>query len=179
MKLIKLSDTHYIVVDNSEIKESFDGYCLDDERNIRHGRSDLHTLSLSKKITYSTQPELLGNGWMQSVKPLLLSEVEEAINGYSTYELFKKVDGTCEKGEYEHWLFEQGFNAHKELVKDKLFTVEDIVNAYELGIEDSENVRLFGKKDVIAKFRDTIEKSLLHQTEWEVTFDEQGKLKLI
>ena len=70
-------------------------------------------------------------------------------------------------------------HSHRELVKDKLFTVEDVVNAYELGIEDSDNVRLFGKVDVIDKFKSTIKKSLLPKTEWDVQISPEGKIVLL
>jgi hypothetical protein len=141
MKLIKINNIdHYIVVDDSEIKEGDwyenNGVIFRADNKFDEGNNPNQN-EKNKKITHSTQPlgkplfftngfeselSLSINGLNDTVienwgcKKLFLSEVEEAINGYSTYELFKKVGGTCEKGEYEHWLFEQSFNAHKELV---------------------------------------------------------------
>ena len=195
-KIIKLTDTHYIVVDDSEIKEGnwvcniqrpYAKQCQDIDVDYYNRRNDVF-----KKITHSTQPlepSIKSDRHDNPeefvlIKPLSLSEVEEAINGYSTYELFKKIDGSCEKGQYEHWLFEQGFNAYKELVKDKLFTVEDMRKVFEVGFnfgeEDEEVKNAFDdktyNKDIM--FNEAIQ-SLLPKTEWEVEFDENGKLKLV
>ncbi len=171
--LIKLNEQHYIVVDDSEIKEPFDGYCLDDEGNIRHGRSDLHTLLLSKKITHSTLP----NKGMENVNFISLSEVEEAINGYSVEKMAK------EEHQYNHKRideksfrlgYEVGFKAHQELVKDKLFTIEDmklfaaeLIGRYKSGkIQEFEDVQ-----DII--------ESYLPKTEWEVEITPEGKIVLL
>lgn len=72
----------------------------------------------------------------------------------------------------------KGFNAHKELVKDKLFTVEDMKNAlrvvYNDWVEDEEH-----EENTEDEYYNRIIQLLLPKTEWKVTFDEQGKLKLI
>jgi hypothetical protein len=189
-KLIKLSETHYIIIDDSQIKK--DDWCLLDnnvgmstgyqilkclEARPKHGEYDFQDNSglfytgRCKKITHSTRPESIGTGWMQTVSPLLLSEVEEVIREYSTYELFKKVDGSCDKGEYEHWLFEQGFKAHQELVKDKLFTLEDIRRAILQGrVREGKVTPKYTIEEII--------QSLLPKTEWEIIFNE-GKIKLL
>ena len=190
-KIIKLTDTHYIVVDDSEIKEGnwvcniqrpYAKQCQDIDVDYYNRRNDVF-----KKITHSTQPlepSIKSDRHDNPeefvlIKPLSLSEVEEAINGYSTYELFKKIDGSCEKGQYEHWLFEQGFNAYKELVKDKLFTVEDMLNFSwwlnkNLGQYSSDENAHFE-----LKYFNQWKKLNPPKTEWDVTFDEQGKIKLI
>lgn len=31
-----------------------------------------------------------------------------------TWEFFKKIDGTCEKDKYEHWLYKSGYNKSQE-----------------------------------------------------------------
>lgn len=49
---------HLYILSDEEIKEKFEGYCIDDEGFIRNGMSDLHTLSLSKKIIASTDQSL-------------------------------------------------------------------------------------------------------------------------
>lgn len=72
MKLIKLSDTHYIVVDDSEIKDCYYYNSLD--KAIRFGNNLNHPYH--HKIIHSTQP-------LEGVELLSLPEVEEAINGYS------------------------------------------------------------------------------------------------
>lgn len=100
-KLIKLSDEHYIIVDDSEIKEGdyiFDNFCK--INNIQQVRkcdfdSSHYRNGNWRKITYSTQPledividvtadgnALMSVGFVK-IKELSLSEVEEAIYGYS------------------------------------------------------------------------------------------------
>jgi hypothetical protein len=197
-KLIKLSDNHYIVVDDSEIKEG-EWYLTFMNNEIvgepRRCEDSSYSFGNCKKITHSTQPlessissdSHDAKGFV-FIEPILLSDVEEAIKGYSVEDIAdSKVNEVLLK-EGKYWNDQDarepvyygviaGINAHQELVKDKLFTVEDIVHAYELGIEDSENVRLFGKSDVITRFRNIIQKSLLPKTEWDVEFV-NGKIKL-
>jgi hypothetical protein len=59
----------------------------------------------------------------------------------------------------------------KELVKDKLFTVEDMRKAYIQGKHG-------GITQTYLEF-DKFIQSLLPKTEWDVEFDEQGKMRLI
>lgn len=224
-KIIRLSNNplHYIIVDNSEIKKPFDGYCLDDEGNIRHGRSDLHTLSLSKKITHSTQSlddkpiysnfkEWIKHQYKEDleeleiefgfyghdigtteqefeemynnkgfVKLISVSEIEELIYGYSVEKMahnaiINHLTNNNPDGDFKHstigaednknwWI--NGFNAHKELVKDKLFTIEDMEKAYDEGYSTEGEV----------KFEKFIQ-SLL-STEWDCTIDDEGKITLV
>ena len=180
-KLIKLNDSHYIVVDDSEIKDvrPYKGrWHYEKGVAINQFPSYLTDLSECKLITHSTQPELLGSGWMQSVLPLLLSEVEEAIYGYSVITLankhqkFEQESGkNLESSILSKYGYITGFNAHKELVKDKLFTVDDMKKAYLQGKHG-------GITQSYLEFDEFIQ-SLLSQTEWDVEFDEQGKLKLL
>ena len=180
-KLIKLSDTHYIIVDDS--KKVFSGIGWNNETKtinifVSHPKYNEEGL----KITYSTQPLepslKSDNNTLKDyvfIKPLSLSEVEEAIYGYSTYELFKKIDGTCKKDEYEHWLFKEGFKAHQEIVKDKLFTIENMKIAIQMAKEKEKN----GMITYEDKWNeDEILRELLPKTEWGVEFIED-KIKLI
>ena len=90
----------------------------------------------------------------------------------------------------------KGFNAHKELVKDRLFTVEDMYKMWDAAVSFTEafhnlNEEFFSKeewyqleqvqKNVQSRVMNKVDylKSLLPSTEWDVEFDEQGKLKLI
>ena len=213
-KLIKLSDTHYIVVDDSEIKEEdyksyffhpkegivFIDYikgqsCLCNEKMIDFFKGSL------QKITHSTHCLKCGsydfnsigdfnntsyqcndcdNKW-KNIKPLSLSEVEEAIYGYDLTNLSIKAtkEQKFANGLHEEVVaqiyYRRGFNAHKELVKDKLFTIEDIINVIRMAREcDYDELGVdFDRQE------EQIIQSLLPKTEWEVEFDEQGKLKLI
>ncbi len=94
MKLIKLSDTYYIIVDDSEINEGdyflygSSIYCADKGENKDFVYKNGIALSIlsCKKITHSTEPLAYdedGGYYPISVTAISLSEVEEAINGYS------------------------------------------------------------------------------------------------
>ena len=105
-KLIKLSDSHYVVVDDSEIKEGDWYYDENDKESLLpiYKRSqDPKFYKGCKKITHSTEPlEVLtalpnyGNGEVtqfgfNKIKPISLSEVEEAINGYSVEKMANEI----------------------------------------------------------------------------------------
>ena len=76
MKLIKINTDHYVVVDDSQIKDGdwyYDFiYNKIDKCNLYIGKHDT-----CKKITHSTQP--LGISWQQEVIELSLQEVKELI----------------------------------------------------------------------------------------------------
>ena len=176
-EIIKLNDQHYIIVDDSEIKKGWvtNGVeCFLRESMPEY--SDEYANRYWKNITHSTQPlDEKGFCWFgeNCITCIPLSEVEEAINGYSVekmafeamidYKPFEEVEGYKD---YAKHGYIKGFKAHQELVKDKLFTIEDVLVAINL----AKNHGMTG---------DEIIKSLLPKTEWEVEFDEQGKIKLI
>lgn len=174
MKLIKLSDTHYIVVNNSEIRKG--DWCFRNEV-IEQCSSKMHSFALwgknAKKITHSTEV-IDGDGTGSCfifIKQLSLSEVEEAINGYSWKTEFNKAN--LKYGSEQH-SFYLGFKAHEKIVKDKLFNfkqVNDLVNSvleFMSHNEPSEFDKWYQRK---------LQK-LLPKTEWDIKFDEQDKIKL-
>lgn len=175
-KLIKLNDQHYIIVDDSEIKkddyvfqqnfEKTNNLIIKIENEFEAGiANDKESSFIKRKITHSTQ-------LLENVQTIFLSEIEEVINRYPTYELFKKVDGTCEKGEYEHWLFEKGFKAHQELVKDKMIVNDSqMMDIMDICVR---NRGLF-RGEILLK----IKEYLLPKTEWDIEIDEQNKITLI
>jgi len=193
-KLIKLSDTHYIVVDDSEIKVGDWCYSVSNGLIVEPNKKAIDTINSKPmegikflKITHSTQPlevEPIPDEKFPKVfdkiKRLSLSEVEEVINGYSVEKMADNWFCNEEnKNHYENynekpaWI--KGFNAHKELVKDKLFTVQDMQKCYEDG---------FASRGTDSPVKDfqlyAFEEGILHsETEWDVTFDEQGKIKLV
>lgn len=184
-KLIKISDRHYIAVDDSEIKEGdwiyytkAKGYC----KTTVSGNGLKQENIPAMKITHSTQPlecnkiqsenaNIQKVSW-GNIKPLSLSEVEEVINGYSVEKMaeskypYKLSSNARKKG------FIEGFKTHQELAKDKLFTIEDMRKAYDEGLLKycTKNENGFSWEEFI--------QSLLPKTEWDIEFDEQGKIKL-
>ena len=193
-KLIKLSDTHYIVVDDSEIKEKSEDWFYSFETNrIYDCKTYLSTISC-EKITHSTQPlEVItslpdtGNGEVtelnyDKIKPLLLSEVEEAIYGYNVEKMAHEYLQKWRSINNSHLSnpihaerckndYKAGFKAATELQKDKLFTVRDIEKAIIFGFEY--NHKTLYNLDV----KDFIQ-SLRPKTEWEVEIVD-GKINVI
>lgn len=167
MKLIKLNEQHYIIVDDFDIyKEDFVYYksvnnSLNPPKNgiykvekitnkiIQfYNNEGLVDVSSCKKITHSTQPlEIIATKYKGSVaveemkgfdkiKPLPMSEVEEAIYGYGVEKIKKEYNQGNNKDAFTQGIeqgIEIGFNTHKELVKDKLFTIKDMKLMFGLG----------------------------------------------
>lgn len=184
-KLIKLNESHYIIVDDSEKTEGCFVYNHIVEKVMRVTKE---IMPHGQKITHSTQPleaPVAINGF-GNYDFISLSEVEELINGYS-------VDYRLEDFEHErNKVYSEtgsltactildrgislGFNAHKELVKDRLFTVDQAYSIWKAG---QEYWKTSGASITFEELVERRKESLLPKTEWEVTFDEQGKLKLI
>ena len=177
MKIIKLSEEQYIVVDDSEIK-------IGDivAEKLLTGKYDLftiHTLndvdkSTQKKIVYSTQPESLCMGSMQSVLPLFLSEVKELLGEVDVEKKAKEryTEKDFAPGEILirkiAWI--NGYNECLEDNKEKKYTETDIKNAIIRAYS------IMGNRIDVGYFNEVIQ-SLQPETEWEVEFVD-GKLKL-
>lgn len=215
MKLIKISDSHYIVVDDSEIKAYptwGDETCfvlhlpsksilmcngigeMNGSKTIiyaefMYGREVLY--KECKKITYSTESmyenKIMRNGVIDSIKTISLSEVDEAIYGYNVEKLALKYNPVQKLDvEFIRAGFIAGFRKHQELVKDKLFTINDMTNAFREGTnsgalyeslieDDSEEAEKFSEKE----FSD-FKKSLLPKIEWDVKeITPEGKIILL
>lgn len=184
MKLIKLSETHYIIVDNSKISV---GDFIADGYRVRQWLDDCSLLG-KKKVIYSTEPESLGPKWMQSVLPLLLSQIEEVLNinnvekmALKNWDSDRYLEEVFEKESYcaGYW---EGFKAHQELYpysRNQVFELMCI--AFKAGFEkyDSVKVWLEGLELVECAWILTKFDSTPKPTEWDVEFDKQGKLKLI
>ena len=145
MKLIKLLDSHYVIVDDSEIKEGDYKYCPFDDINKIHLQEGNYYDENEFKITHSTQPieyewdRGIKDKFFNKIRPLNLSDVEKAISGYGIEEMaFSKFSTNEKTGWGKSYSYDNekrregyiaGFKAHQELVKDKLFTVEDMMDA--------------------------------------------------
>lgn len=79
--------------------------------------------------------------------------------------------------------FKEGFRAHQELTKDKLFTIEDINKAmdcvYNWMIEGSGNLYgRFPRASSLEELKSNFKEDYLQpKTEWDIKFNEKGKLK--
>lgn len=204
-KLLKLSETHYIIVDDSEMKEN--DYRFNTQRKYykqvdKEGveyynkRNDVF-----KKIIYSTEPievtiespdveqSEVTQFNFNKIKSLSLLEVEELINGYNVekmafeavidYKPFKEVEDYKDYARLDKLFvygFHNGFNAHQKLVKDKLFTVEDMLDAMGFAAAMDNTRPIQHLKEEAEEY---IKTEKLPKTEWDVTFDKNNKLQLI
>ena len=207
MKLIKINQDHYVIVDDSEIKEG-DWYYqhnpygsvidkCDDKSPFVAKSARYIWENKGKRITHSTKPESFGDGWMQSIKPLLLSEVKELLGEVDVdkkAEEFAKhhsiYDSAQDDTEYG---YREGYNQCLEDNKEKKYTEEDLIKfadwvetSQEASEYDKKNRMRFdlkmegnpeSKKRLPELFNIYIQ-TLKPKVEWEVAF-ENGKLKLI
>lgn len=186
-KLIKINDEHYVVVDDSEIKEN--DWIYDLEENVIYliKKEMLGVFLLScRKITHSTQPlEQKTNSHSQGfnmkamssdvelifdkIKQLSLSEVQETIKGYSVEKMAieKYPNDWNTSKDFEDPLlvvscsrtaYRKGFIAHETLVKDKI--QKDFMKYVSYrNLEDDEYIR-----PIIEDFLQFISS----QNEWEI-----------
>lgn len=183
MRLIKLNTEHFIIVDDSEIKEG-DWYYHPNNSVNQYGEREIEFMGYDekktcKKITHSTQPlEHLtipgtynGPVWnkvkqiyLQEVKKLIEKLIDEmsveykAIQFMNSFQTFSDNYNTGMKFGYE-----RGYNQAIEDNKEKKYTEEDIKRATKMSFDGS-------------TFKEIIQ-SLQPKTEWEVEFVD-NKLKL-
>lgn len=179
-KLIKINEEHYIIVDGFEVKKGDFMYDIDGDIGIAIGK-DKSQWEGNMKITHSTQlidGDEVG-ACFTKIKQLSLSEVKELF-GYSVEKL---VDESFENMGYHSTVtpyeedqfklgYKLGFSAHKELTKDKLFTLEDMINFAVNCFNDNydEDISFYKRVKINIEY-------LKPKTEWEVEFI-NGKLTL-
>ncbi len=195
-KLIKISDIHYIIVDDSEIKVL--DWCLDTITNLHFQYFTKRSLkSTDKKITHSTQPleyiqiapkvKGLKLGYKNIIQ-ISLSEIEEIINGFNSMILARESvinnNYDVEDDVYKHG-FVEGFNVHKELVKDKLFSIEDLRKAFKAGDAGNGGSRYNrvkkynGVDEYFKTFLNWDNEKGWIQTEWNIEIDSNNKISLL
>ena len=175
MILKELTTDHYVVVDDSEIKVgdwflpiSGIGWELNNPKQADSGGG--YNNNHCKRITHSTDIS-----WIE-IDYIPLSEVKELLgevdveknmwyerNVQNPYSSDSLLHTGFNKG------FELGYNQALEDNKDRKYTEEDLRNAYRHGTTVNH-----GTKEHFNSFI----QSFQSKTEWEVEFDEQGKLRL-
>lgn len=181
MKLIKINEEHYVVVDDSEIKEG--DWIIDSKdplspRQIKtkHLLEDL--FDSEKKITHSTLPlekftydnlsdEVFSMDY-HNIKPLSIQEVKELIG---EVDVDKRIYDTDFRGDVNS--YKQGYNQALEDNKEKKYTEDDMIKCWKYASMDKHQI--FG--DQIGEYYLSFIKSLQPKTEWEVEIVD-GKLKL-
>ena len=182
MILKKLTTDHYVVVTDEPIEEGdsilmngciirqcdyVDGYMIIDTTQGKHHAS------VCKKITHSTQPlELLSENGLSGmgfskVRPLNVFEVKELIG---EVDVEKKANDCIAKVKH-NGSFIRGYNQALEDKKDKKYTEEDMRNAILIGMKTGFH------PEYHIESANRIIQSIQSKTEWEVEFDENGKLK--
>jgi hypothetical protein len=207
MKLIKLSADHYIIVDETEIKDVrpyIDMYHLEDGDVINKFPTYLTDLSSCKLITHSTQPlericctpkeqikryvdckgcDRLSLGY-DKVQQLSLSEVKELLGEVDVEN--KAIEWYNGEPKYnsnyvaDPYSWKEGYNQSLEDNKDRKYTEEDMRAVFMHGF-------LLGVEYLLGVDRgdysiDMEDRAMSHytqpKTQWDVTFVD-SKLKLI
>jgi hypothetical protein len=198
MKLIKITDEHYIVVDDSEIKEGewvfnyfensikqFGKFFADDWFKITHSTQPLGSFEeFYKKHPYKPTRSFTEEDWYSSMleeyqeSQLSLSEVKELIGEVDVektveYDWMLHTEGSIVVTDKNDWKsgFHHGYDQALEDNKEKKYTEEDLRKALSQAFMASHEDYQITSDEII--------KSLQYKTEWEVKFDEQGKLKLV
>lgn len=192
MLMKKLSEEHYIVMGDSEIKVG--DIVAEKLLTGKYELFTIHTLNdidrqTQKKITHSTQPESLGMGWMQSVQPLFLSEVKELLGEVDVEE---KADlwsiDINEVHPADSYIAKKGYmKGYKESLEDnkeRKYTEEDVISylmqsmiQYGIWLENEDDITPGKIVNKMEEIRNKARASLQSKTEWEVEMVE-GKLKL-
>lgn len=177
MKLIKITNDHYVVVDDSEIEEN--DWCCNIQRPYIKQCQDFDVIyynkrnDLFKKITHSTLPleqmkqpnkEICIGNFMKGqskIQPLSIQEVKELIG---EVDVEKKAFEYTSVSQAHRRGFIDGYNQALEDNKEKKYTERDLWRAFDSGKA--------GKLAV--EFYETL---LQHKTEWEIE-EIDGKFKL-
>ena len=189
MKMKKISEEHYIIMDESEIIEG--DYVLSKLNEILVSGKN-YTRSYYRKIIRSTQS--LGIGWQQIVAELPLSEVREVIGivdvNRKAYRFRRdyqdSFDGMneCIMNDAIHRQdgYIAGYNQSILDNRGNKYTEDDMGKIFYVGVQLGINQELYAQlgkplqneEEVL----DRTIKSLQLKTEWDVEFVD-GKLKLI
>lgn len=188
----KLSEEHYIIVDDSDIK--IGDIVAEKLLTGEYGLFEIHTQNdidktTQKVITHSTQPlEEMNHGNYKSkvfldIKPLYLSEVKEL---FGVVDVEKKAEIKYPKSEFwvgsnpsrlydenakDRRCFLEGYKQAIEDNKHKKYTEEDMRKAIEMARENHDYLHGYSWN------KEQIIQSLQPKTEWSVEFV-NGELKL-
>lgn len=175
MKLIELTENHYIVVDNSEIKVG--EYCYDSEsKECYKSKGELPANPYILRITHSTKL----SECCDSVELLYMNEAKALVGKVDIEQLaeqYAKAHSIYESGQDDvAYGFREGYNQCLEDNKDKKYTEDTLRDAlFDALNRVQKECCMTHTKDSIV--RDII-KALQPNKEWEVEF-ENGKLKLV
>ena len=166
MKLIKIKQDYYVVADETNINV---GDCITDKYKVWKWNDDCSLLG-RKKITHSTNVSI-EDYW--NVIEISLSEVKQLIGEVDVEK--KATEEILYNDQKREW-WKQGYVKALEDNKDKKYTEEQIIWAIQEAYGDGKNYEFDNNE--IDETIESIKKFLQSKTEWDVQFDENGKLKL-
>jgi len=193
MTLIKLSEDHYVLTDDSDI--SIGNIVAEKLLTGKYELFTIHTLNdidnlTQKKVIYST--ELINEStqpntefYWNTVNKLSLSEVKELLGIVDVkkkawkYNPVKKLDAEFIRAGYV-----RGYNEALEDNKERKYTEEDVISylmqsmiQYGIWLENEDDITPGKIVNKMEEIRNKARASLQFKTEWEVEFVD-GKLKL-
>ena len=155
-KLIKINTDHYIIVDDSEIKEG-DWVINGNNKIFQYNNESISGINYCKKITHSTQPldcNCSNRGYkldsncaernhcFDKIQYLSLQEVKELIGEVDVekkaeYDWMLHTEGSIVVTDKNDWKsgFHHGYNQALEDNKEKKYTEEDLRKAIQLAWE--------------------------------------------
>ena len=197
MKLIKITNDHYVVVDDEPIEEG--DYCTTHLNVIDAGKihnsytifnpqnkEHLDMVKCCKRITHTTDINI------NELYYIPLEEVKELIGEVDVEKKAEKFIG-CEYEDIEDNIdqigydsFIRGYNQALEDNKDKKYTEEDMINAFREGtnagalherFSDYDNGDYEEAEQYSEQYEESFIQSLQPKTEWEIE-EIDGKFKL-
>lgn len=173
MKLIKITDSHYVIVDDSEIEEGDWIYNAEREPSILKcvGKGSLRGW---QKITHSTDIDI-NELYYISLKEVkeLLGEVD--VKKKAELYVWGGVYLTEQEKQQTEIAYMTGYNQALEDNKGKKYTEEDVRKAIAVGF-DWCHQKLIPQDWMINNYIQQLQQPKI---EWDVEFDSQYKLKLI
>lgn len=166
MKLIKIKQDYYVVAGETNINV---GDWITDKYKVWKWNDDCSLLG-RKKITHSTNVSI-EDYW--NVIEISLSEVKELIG---EVDVEKKAREEILYNDQKREWWKQGYVKALEDNKDKKYTEGQLIWAIQEAYGDGKNYEFDNNE--IDETIESIKKFLQSKTEWEVQFDENGKLKL-
>jgi len=121
MKFKLLGFKRPVIVSTEEIKEpNFPIFVVE---KLTNGRYEIFQIDTANELDIKTQWKIIaGLPGLPGIDFSGLSKFAlRKIGHVDTYELFKKIDDSCEKDQYAHWLFDEGFKAGL----DRVFSEEE------------------------------------------------------
>lgn len=171
MKLIKINEKHYVIVDDSIIHQH--NYCCHIVTKNITQQVNNSCYGDWKKIIFSTQP--LNKSFNDIFEPKYL-DLEKIHNLIGILDIQKKAMDWFNEAKYNSAFiadpssYIRGYKQALEDNKKKKYTEEELLDAWELGALEGGSLTKRKKETLFKSFP---------QDMWDVEFDEDGNLQLM